>query len=67
MLAIIKTGGKQYIVKEGDTLRVEKLSVDHTPIEAGKTVNFEEVLMISSEDGSVVEHHKFSLNDLKAR
>lgn len=25
MLAIIKTGGKQYIVKEGDKLKVEKL------------------------------------------
>ncbi len=24
-LAVIQTGGKQYIVKEGDTLRVEKL------------------------------------------
>ena len=26
-LAVIQTGGKQYIVQEGDTLRVEKLDV----------------------------------------
>jgi large subunit ribosomal protein L21 len=47
MLAIIKTGGKQYIVKEGDTLRIEKLEA-----EEGKTVQFDEVLLTASEDGS---------------
>jgi large subunit ribosomal protein L21 len=47
MLAIIKTGGKEYIVKEGDTLRIEKLEV-----EEGKTVKFDQVLMASKEDGS---------------
>lgn len=55
MLAIIKTGGKQYIVKEGDTLRVEKLSTDNTPIEAGKTVKFDQVLLTASEDGSTLK------------
>lgn len=47
MLAVIKTGGKQYTVKEGDKLRVEKLD-----LEEGKTVKFEEVLLVSKEDGS---------------
>ena len=27
MYAVIKTGGKQYRVEEGDTLRVEKIEV----------------------------------------
>lgn len=47
MLAVIKTGGKQYTVKEGDTLRVEKLEA-----EEGKNITFEEVLLVGKEDGS---------------
>lgn len=41
MYAIIKTGGKQYRVSEGDTLSVEKLAV-----EAGQEVIFDEVLCV---------------------
>jgi large subunit ribosomal protein L21 len=41
MIAVIKTGGKQYTVSEGDTLRVEKLAV-----EPGKSVSFDEVLLV---------------------
>ncbi|MCL1924448.1 MAG: 50S ribosomal protein L21 [Defluviitaleaceae bacterium] len=43
MYAIIKTGGKQYKVSEGDVIRVEKLEVegDYT---------FNEVLAISKDD-----------------
>jgi large subunit ribosomal protein L21 len=44
MFAIIKTGGKQYRVKQGETLRVEKL-----PVEAGATVEFGEVLLVAGE------------------
>lgn len=40
MLAVIQTGGKQYLVKEGDTLRVEKL-----PEGKGKTIVFTDVLL----------------------
>lgn len=40
MYAVIITGGKQYRVVEGDTLKVEKL-----PAEAGATVTFDKVLM----------------------
>lgn len=47
MYAVIKTGGKQYRVKEGQTIRVEKLSAD-----AGATVELDEVLMVSA-DGAV--------------
>lgn len=41
MYAIIKTGGKQYRVSEGDVLNIEKLDV-----EAGNEVVFEEVLTV---------------------
>jgi len=42
MYAVIKTGGKQYKVSEGETLKIEKLEV-----EPGKKVTFNEVLMIA--------------------
>jgi len=45
MYAVIKTGGKQYRVQEGDILRVEKL--DAAP---GDKVSFDEVLMIGGGD-----------------
>ncbi|MEY3220452.1 MAG: ribosomal protein [Pseudomonadota bacterium] len=46
MFAIIKTGGKQFTVREGDRLRIEKLDG-----EIGATVEFE-ALMVS--DGAEV-------------
>ena len=45
MYAIIATGGKQYKVSEGDTIKVEKLSA-----EAGDTVEFDNVLAVSDKD-----------------
>ncbi len=45
MYAVIKTGGKQYRVAEGDTLRVEKLGV-----EEGGDVEFDQVLMVADGD-----------------
>lgn len=45
MFAVIKTGGKQYRVKSGDTLRVEKLAAD-----AGEKVQFNEVLMLGGDN-----------------
>ena len=44
MYAVIKTGGKQYRVQQGDRLRVEKLLGD-----VGSTVTLDEVLMIGGE------------------
>ena len=44
MYAVIQTGGKQYQVKEGDIIKVEKIDV-----EAGSTVDFEEVLLVSND------------------
>ncbi len=40
MLAIIKTGGKQYKVAEGDKIRIEKCAGD-----VGDTMTFDEVLL----------------------
>jgi large subunit ribosomal protein L21 len=44
MYAIIETGGKQYIVHEGDTIRIEKLGY-----EPGAKVIFDKVLLLSTE------------------
>jgi large subunit ribosomal protein L21 len=44
MFAVIKTGGKQYTVRAGDTLRVEKLAA-----EAGQTIQFNDVLMLGGD------------------
>lgn len=48
MIAVITTGGKQYKVQEGDKIRVEKLA----DAEEGKTITFEEVLLVGKEDGA---------------
>jgi large subunit ribosomal protein L21 len=41
MFAVVKTGGKQYKVAEGDVIQVEKL-----PGEKGKLIELAEVLML---------------------
>ena len=41
MKAIIVTGGKQYVVTEGDTLFIEKLNA-----EAGEQIVFDQVLAL---------------------
>jgi len=48
MLAVIKTGGKQYIVTPGQKLKIEKLEG-----EAGTAVNFDEVLLVEKDDKKV--------------
>ena len=47
MYAVIKTGGKQYRVSEGDEIFVEKLEVEY-----GKDVTFNEVLMVNGKVGT---------------
>ncbi|MFN3641768.1 MAG: 50S ribosomal protein L21 [Gemmobacter sp.] len=44
MFAVIKTGGKQYTVRAGDVLRVEKLDAA-----AGDAIQFNDVLMLGGE------------------
>jgi len=43
--AVIKTGGKQYLVKEGETLSVEALAK-----QAGDKIEFEALLVASGDD-----------------
>lgn len=45
MLSVIRTGGKQYLVKQGQELKVEKLGLD-----AGAPVEFEVLLTADQED-----------------
>ena len=48
MYAIIKTGGKQYRVSEGDVVFIEKLEAEESA-----TVTFDEVVAVGKEDGLV--------------
>lgn len=41
MLAVIKTGGKQYLVQPGDKIKVEKLDKKE-----GETISFSDVLLV---------------------
>lgn len=49
-LAIIKTGGKQYLVRGGDRLKVEKLKA-----EAGETVQLDALLLATGDQLSLGE------------
>lgn len=49
MIAVIKTGGKQYTVKEGDVFNVEKLDGD-----TGTNYTFNEVLLITDDKKTTV-------------
>ncbi|MGE6699582.1 50S ribosomal protein L21 [Hyphomonas sp. NPDC076900] len=49
MFAVIKTGGKQYKVAEGDTIVIERLAAA-----AGETVTFDSVLMVGAGAGVTV-------------
>ena len=48
MYALIRTGGKQYRVAVGDTVKVETLEA-----EAGSEVTLNDVLLVAAEDGSI--------------
>ncbi len=43
--AIIQTGGKQYMVAEGDTVKIEKIKGDH---KVGDSVVFDNVLLVDN-------------------
>ncbi len=49
MFAVIKTGGKQYRVAEGDEIVVEKLEG-----EPGATIAFQDVLLVSNGDAVTI-------------
>ena len=45
MYAVLQTGGKQYRIEEGQTLKVEKL-----PVDVDATIDFDKVLMVADGD-----------------
>ena len=49
MYAVIKTGGKQYRVAPGDTIRIERVKGD-----VGEEVKFGTVLAVSTDDKKVL-------------
>jgi len=49
MFAVIKTGGKQYRVQEGDVLEVEKLDY-----EVGQQIEFKDVLLVEAEEKTLI-------------
>ena len=49
MYAVIKTGGKQYRVMQGEVLRVEKLEAD-----VGAAITFDQVLLVGAGEGITV-------------
>ena len=49
MYAIIETGGKQYQVKEGDVVFIEKLNVTEED-----KISFDKVIVLGKEDGLAV-------------
>lgn len=57
MYAVIATGGKQYKVSEGETIRVEKI-----PGRVGDSVSFDRILMFS--DGDSVRVGRPTLGDV---
>lgn len=48
IFAVIKTGGKQYKVSEGDILQVDKLNIGKK-----KEIEFKEVLLISDDKNKI--------------
>lgn len=49
-VAVIKTGGKQYKVKEKDVIKIEKITGKEN-----SEVDFTEVLLVADEDGKEVK------------
>ena len=49
MFAVIESGGKQHTVSEGESLKVELLS-----LEEGSTIEFDKILMISNGNESKI-------------
>ena len=49
MYAVIRTGGKQYRVEEGDVVKIEKIDGDR-----GSQTTFDDVLLLGSDDDTKV-------------
>lgn len=49
MLAVIKTGGKQYLVSPGQKLQIEKIAKN-----VGETIEFNEVLLVNDKEATEI-------------
>ncbi len=49
-IAVIKTGGKQYLVKEGDKIAIEKVDAKE-----GKSASLKDILLVADTEGKEVE------------
>jgi len=61
MYAIIETGGKQYPVSAGESLRIERLAGD-----VGSDVEFDKVVAVSTDDGKLLAGEAASSAKVKA-
>lgn len=59
-LAVIKTGGKQYKVQEGDSLKIEKVAGNK-----GDKISFADVLLVADEKGKDVNIGAPKVKDVK--
>ena len=59
-IAVIKTGGKQYLVQEGALLKVEKLLIE------GDKVEFDNVLLVADASGESMDIGKPKTKSLVA-
>lgn len=60
--AVLETGGKQYLIREGDTIKIEKIK---KPEENG-LLNFDKVLLSVSEKGIKIGKPYLSGTEIKA-
>ncbi|MDR1364971.1 MAG: 50S ribosomal protein L21 [Holosporales bacterium] len=58
MMAVLRTGGKQYVVKPGDVLKVEKIDVEPESV-----ASLSDVVMVQYDDGSVVTGNDLTGNE----
>ncbi len=61
-LAIIKTGGKQYIVTPGKKIKIEKVDT-----EEGKEINFKDVLLFNNGKETKIGNPYISGTEVKAK
>ncbi|MFZ5391545.1 MAG: 50S ribosomal protein L21 [Patescibacteria group bacterium] len=62
-IAVVRTGGKQYLIHEGDDLRIEKIKQ-----ESGQELALADVLLIAEEDGSQITLGQPNVkSDIKAK
>lgn len=62
MQAVIETGGKQYLVKEGDEILAEKIEG-----EVGKPITIDKVLLLIDKDEVVIGRPKIEKAKIKAK